>query len=165
MSLINSTIHDSLEALTAKQLAQLIVMRYGIEQFGYTYVSRDDDGQEIPVTLELLASMPGQDISELFDESEHDDAINEIKYAATQASGIPTWCHSSWDRHYDVSVEAFPMPDGRALAFCSVTGGGKHAEPNSYPWVAEAKFIMIDKVVERTISTYTFKEIPETVSD
>ncbi|MNT40446.1 hypothetical protein D3C72_1767610 [compost metagenome] len=97
----------------------------------------------------------------LFDENEHDDAINEVRYEADAVSGIPEWCHYSWGRNYEVDVKAFILPDGRALAFCEMSGGGKHGEPDAYPWVQEAKFIRVSGKTERVIIEYQFEEIPE----
>lgn len=58
-------------------------------------------------------------------------------------------------------MKAFILPDGRALAFCEMSGGGKHGEPNAYPWVQEAEFIKVTGVQERVIKTYSFGDIPE----
>lgn len=58
-------------------------------------------------------------------------------------------------------MKAFILPDGRALAFCEMSGGGKHGEPNAYPWVNEAKFIKVAGVEERVIKTYRFEEIKD----
>jgi len=157
---LDANIHESLNALTASQLAMLFVMRKGL-QFGYDYTLTDDDGQSTDVDLAFLAAAPGELLEVLFEENEHDDAINEVRYEAEAVSGIPEWCHYSWGRNYEVDVKAFILPDGRALAFCEMSGGGKHGEPNAYPWVKEAKFIKVTGVQERVIKTYTFEDIPD----
>ncbi|WP_208101690.1 hypothetical protein [Pseudomonas koreensis] len=82
--------------------------------------------------------MSGEDLERLYDESSHDDAVNEVRYSAVAAPGIPSWCHDSWERNYDVDVKAFILPDGRALAFCEMSGGE-----------------------ERVIKTYKFEDMPE----
>lgn len=155
--MLKETIHHSLSELTATQLAKLLVMHYGIDAFGYEYGASNG-----PVTLDALASMSGQDIDDLYEISSHDDAVNEVRYQAVDVPGISSWCHYSWERNYDVDVKAFILPDGRALAFCEMSGGGRHGEPNAYPWVEEAKFIKVSGVEERVIKTYKFEEIPET---
>ena len=158
--MLDANIHETLSMLTASQLAKLLVMRKGLE-FGYTYTLTDDDGQNIDIDLAFLAAAPGDLLETLFDENEHDDAINEVRYEAEDVHGIPYWCHYSWDRNYEIDVKAFILPDGRALAFCEMSGGGKHGDPNAYPWEDEAKFIRVTGVEERVIKTYKFEEIPE----
>ncbi|MNE16598.1 hypothetical protein D3C80_1095480 [compost metagenome] len=158
--MLDANIHETLSTLTASQLAKLLVMRKGLE-FGYTYTLNDDDGQDIDIDLAFLAAAPGDLLEALFDENEHDDAINEVRYEADAVSGIPEWCHYSWGRNYEVDVKAFILPDGRALAFCEMGGGGKHGEPDAYPWVQEAKFIRVSGKTERVIIEYQFEEIPE----
>lgn len=158
--MLDENIHRSLNTLTANQMAKLLVMHHGIDAFGYKYDSLRD-ALNSHVTLEDLASMSGEDLDQLYDETSHDDAVNEVRYSAVDAHGVPSWCHYSWERNYEVDVKAFILPDGRALAFCEMSGGGKHGEPDSYPWVEEAKFIKVSGVEERVIKTYKFEEIPE----
>ncbi|MFJ1336807.1 hypothetical protein ACIKP7_01545 [Pseudomonas caricapapayae] len=158
--MLDANIHESLNALTASQLAMLLVMRKGLD-FGYDYTFTDDDGQSTAVDLAFLAKAPGDLLEVVFEENDHDDAINEVRYQAEDVSGIPEWSHYSWGRNYEVDVKAFILPDGRALAFCEMSGGGKHGEPDAYPWVQEAKFIKVTGAQERVIKTYTFEEIPE----
>lgn len=158
--MLDANIHESLNALNASQLAMLLVMRKGLE-FGYDYTLTDDDGQSATVDHAFLAAAPGELLEVIFEENEHDDAINEVRYEAEAVSGIREWCHYSWGRNYEVDVKAFILPDGRALAFCEMSGGGKHGEPNAYPWVQEAKFIKVTGVQERVIKTYSFEDIPK----
>ena len=158
--MLDTTIHDSLSTLTASQVAKLLVMRKGL-QFGYAYKFTDDDGQGVNIDNAFLTSAPGDLLDTLFDETDHDDAINEVRYGAVDVGGIAEWSHYSWGRNYDVDVKAFILPDGRALAFCEMSGGGKHGEPDAYPWVEEAKFIKVSGVEERVIKTYKFEDIPE----
>lgn len=157
--MLDANLHHSLNTLTASQLAKLLVMRKGLE-FGYTYAFIDD-GQDSNIDNAFLSAAPGELIDTMFEENEHDDAINEVRYEAEEVRGIASWCHYSWERNYEVDVKAFILPDGRALAFCEMSGGGKHGEPNAYPWVEEAKFIKVSGVEERVIRTYTFEDIPE----
>lgn len=158
--MLDANIHESLNALNASQLAMLLVMRKGLD-FGHDYTLTDDDGQSATVDHAFLAAAPGELLEVIFEENEHDDAINEVRYEAEAVSGIREWCHYSWGRNYEVDVKAFILPDGRALAFCEISGGGKHGEPNAYPWVQEAKFIKVTGVQERVIKTYSFEDIPE----
>lgn len=158
--MLDANTHHSLNTLTASQMAKLLVMRKGLE-FGYAYTFTDDDGQDSSIDNAFLSAAPGELLDTLFDENEHDDAINEVRYEAEDVRGIPSWCHYSWERNYEVDVKAFILPDGRALAFCEMGGGGKHGEPDAYPWVEETKFIKISGVEERVIKTYKFEEIPE----
>lgn len=158
--MLEANINQHLSTLTASQLAKLLVMRKGLE-FAYDYTFTDDDGQETYIDEAFLAAAPGELIDTLFDENEHDDAINEVRYEAEDVSGIREWCHYSWGRNYEIDVKAFILPDGRALAFCEMSGGGKHGDPNAYPWVNEAKFIKVAGVEERVIKTYKFEEIPD----
>lgn len=158
--MLDANIHEALDTLSVSQLAMLLVMRKGLE-FGYEYTFTDDDGQEADVDLAFLAAAPGDLLKAIFEENEHDDAINEVRYGAVDASGIPEWSHYSWGRHHEVDVKAFILPDGRALAFCEMSGGGKHGDPGSYPWVKEAKFIKVAGMQERVIKTYSFEELPE----
>ena len=158
--MLDANIHHSLNTLTARQMAKLLVMHHGINAFGYKYDSLRDAPNGL-VTLEDLASMSGEDLDQLYDESSHDDAVNEVRYSAVDAPGVPSWCHHSWERNYEVDVKAFILPGGRALAFCEMSGGGKHGEPDAYPWVEEAKFIKVSGVEERVIKTYKFEDIPE----
>ena len=157
--MLDATIHDALNTLTAPQLAKLLVMRKGL-QFGYDYTFTDDDGQDTTIDAGFLAAAPGELLDSLFEENAHDDAINEVRYEAVGVSGIASWCHYSWERNYEVDVKAFILPDGRALAFCEMSGGGKHGEPDAYPWVDEAKFIKVSGVEERVIKTYKFEQLP-----
>ncbi|WP_296267374.1 hypothetical protein [Pseudomonas sp. UBA6562] len=158
--MLNENIHESLSTLTASQLAMLLVMRKGLD-FGYDYTFTDDDGQSAAVDHAFLSAAPGDLLEVIFEENEHDDAINEVRYGAVDVSGIAEWCHYSWGRNYEVDVKALILPDGRALAFCEMSGGGKFGEPNAYPWVKEAKFIKVTDVKERVIKTYKFEEIPD----
>ncbi|MFJ2319245.1 hypothetical protein [Pseudomonas sp. NPDC087817] len=158
--MLDANFHHSLNTLTASQMAKLLVMRKGLE-FGYAYTFTDDDGQDSNIDNAFLSAAPGELLDTLFEENEHDDAINEVRYEAEVVRGIPAWCHYSWERNYEVDVKAFILPDGRALAFCEMSGGGKHGEPDAYPWVEEAKFIRVSSVEERVIKTYKFEEIPE----
>lgn len=158
--MLDATIHKSLNSLTASQLAKLLVMRKGLE-FGYAYKITDDEGQVTQFDEVFLASAPGDLLDSLFDHNAHDDAINEVRYGAVDVPGIASWCHYSWERSYEVDVKAFILPDGRALAFCEMSGGGKHGEPDAYPWVDEAKFIKVSGVEERVVKTYKFEEMPE----
>ncbi|WP_144933973.1 hypothetical protein [Pseudomonas alabamensis] len=160
--MLDANIHEALNTLSASQLAMLLVMCKGLE-FGYEYIFTDDDGQEADVDLAFLAAAPGDLLEAVFEENEHDDAINEVRYGAVDASGIREWSHYSWGRHYEVNVKAFILPDGRALAFCEMSGGGHHGDPGSYPWIKEAKFIKVAGVQERVIKTYSFEELPEAV--
>ncbi|WPX89219.1 hypothetical protein [Pseudomonas asiatica] len=157
--MLNANIHDSLDTLTASQVAMLLVMRKGLD-FGYEYTATDDDGQSTAVDLAFLTKAPGDVLEIVFEENEHDDAINEVRYEAVPVSGIAEWCHYSWGRNYEIDVKAFILPDGRALAFCEMSGGGKHGDPGAYPWVQEAKFIKVTGVQERVIKTYKFEDIP-----
>lgn len=154
--MLDSNIHNSLNELTASQLAKLLVMRKGLA-FGYVYTAPDDATVDLP----YLAAAPGELLDSVFDDNSHDDAINEVRYEAEDVGGIASWCHYSWERNYEVDVKAFILPDGRALAFCEMSGGGKHGEPSAYPWVEEAKFIKVAGVEERTVKTYKFEEIPD----
>jgi len=158
---LDANINENFSSLTASQLAKLLILRKGLE-FGYKYEFSDDDGQDIDVDEALLVQAPGELIDSIFNDNDHDDAINEVRYEAEPVSGIPEWCHYSWGRNYEVDVKAFILPDGRALAFCEMSGGGKHGEPEAYPWVDEAKFIKVAGVEERVIKTYKFEEYPET---
>jgi hypothetical protein len=159
--MLDANIHHSLNTLTASQMAKLLVMRKGL-QFGYAYTFTDDDGQDSNIDNAFLSAAPGELLDTLFEENEHDDAINEVRYEAEDVRGIPAWCHYSWERNYEVDVKAFILPDGRALAFCEMSGGGKHGDPDAYPWVDEAKFIKVAGVEERIIKTYKFEDLPET---
>ena len=114
--MLNAKIYHSLNTLTASQMAKLLAMHHGIGAFGYKYESLRDAPNGL-ITLEDLASMPGEDLERLYDESSHDDAVNEVRYSAVAAPGIPSWCHYSWERDYEVDVKSFILPDGRALAF------------------------------------------------
>jgi hypothetical protein len=158
--MIDASINENFSSLSASQLAKLLVLLKGLE-FGYDYVISDDDGVEMTVTKDLLAQAPGELIDSIFDENEHDDAINEVRYDAEDAHGISEWAHYSWNRNYEVDVKAFILPDGRALAFCEMSGGGKFGEPDSYPWVDEAKFIKVAGFEEKIIKIYKFEEIQE----
>lgn len=158
--MFNTNVHDSMSTLTASQLAKLLVMRKGL-QFGYAYTLTDDDGRDVSIDNALLASASGDLLDNLFDENEHDDAINEARYGAEDVGGIPEWSHYSWGRNYEVYVKAFILPDGRALAFCEMSGGGSHGDPDAYPWIEEAKFVKVSGVEKRVIKTYKFEEIPE----
>jgi hypothetical protein len=158
--MLDANTHHSLSTLTASQLAKLLVMRKGLE-FGYAYTLTDNDGRDSNIDNAFLSAAPRELLDTLFDENEHDDAINEVRYEAEDVRGIPSWCHYSWERNYEVDVKAFILPDGRALAFCEMSGGGKHGEPDAYPWVEEAKFIKVAGVEERVIKAYKFDEIPE----
>jgi len=51
-----------------------------------------------------------------------------VRYGAEEVRVIPPWCHYSWERYYEIDVKAFILTDGRALAFCEMSGGGKHTK-------------------------------------
>lgn len=93
--MLDTNIHHSLNTLTASQLAKLLVMRKGLE-FGYAYTFTDDEGRDSNIDNAFLSVAPGELLDTLFDENEHDDAINEVRYEAEEVRGIPSWCHSSW---------------------------------------------------------------------
>ncbi|WP_434771829.1 hypothetical protein [Pseudomonas entomophila] len=158
--MLDANIYEALDTLSASQLAMLLVMRKGLE-FGYGYTFTDDDGQETDIDLAFLTAASSDLLEVIFEENEHNDAINEFCYGAVDASGIREWSHYSWGRHYEVDVKVFILPDGRALAFCEMSSGGHHGDPFSYPWVKEAKLIKVAGVQERVIKTYSFKELPE----
>lgn len=70
-------------------MAKLLVMHHGIDAFGYKYDSVGDAARGL-VTLKDLASMSGADLDQLYDESSHDDAVNEVRYSAVAAPGVPS---------------------------------------------------------------------------
>jgi len=74
--MLDANIHRSLNTLTASQLAKLLVMRKELE-FSYAYTLSDDDGQDINIDNAFPSSAAGELLEILFDENEHDDAIND----------------------------------------------------------------------------------------
>lgn len=57
------------------------MMHHGIDAFGYQYDSLRDAPNGL-VTLEDLAFMSGVDLGQLYNETSHDDALNEVRNSA-----------------------------------------------------------------------------------
>lgn len=85
--MLDANIHYSLNTLTASQVAKLLVMRKGLE-FGYAYTFTDYDGQDSNIDNAFLSAAPGELLDTLFDENEHDDAINEVRYDAEEKGDV-----------------------------------------------------------------------------
>lgn len=97
--------------------------------------------------------------SQLNDEDELRDARNEARHHGEEVSGIKTRIHYSWERNFEVCVRVIPLDNERGLAYNYVTGGGKHGEPDSHEWWAEAWFVTCTGT--ETIVKRTYADIPE----
>lgn len=132
--------------LTATQEAQRLILKHW------------GNWQQIE---ELLAPISGDQIESLWDKySEEDiqDAINEVRWHGDEVVGINTRFHYSWGRHYDVEVRVISLNEGTGLAYNFVSGGGKHGEPESYPWWQEAWYVKCTGT--KTVVTNTYEDIP-----
>lgn len=93
------------------------------------------------------------------------DDLQDARYD-TRHHGIETSIrnriHHTWERNYDVETRVIHLGDGRGLAYNYVTGGGKHGDPDSFPWWNEAWFVKCTGT--KTVTTHTYEDIPEVKS-
>ena len=141
--------HDSLMALSPKAIAGVLILHKAIE-LGQAHVG---------LKPETIASMSEAAILEHVEDLRgQSDAFNECRYDhAVPARGIEPRIDNSWERHFEVYTRAIPLTNDKALAFNMVTGGGKFASPESYPWDKECWLINITGT--ETIVKHTFGEI------
>lgn len=132
--------------ITAKQEAQRLIL----SQLGQW-------SQE----AKLLDGIPDDQIDSLWNEFSDDlqDARNEVRHAGQEVSEITSRAHYSWERNYEVEVRVIKLVGSKGLAYNFMSGGGKHGEPESYPWWDEAWFVECTGTV--TIVRHTFADIPE----
>lgn len=67
------------------------------------------------------------------DDDQVQDARNEVR-----SSGIETGLPCEWSRHYESEAVARQAADGSWVGWTHWHGGGKHGEPESIDWIAEA---------------------------
>jgi hypothetical protein len=98
---------------------------------------------------------------ELYDDLQ--DARYDTRHQGTRVSSadVPERIHFSWSRNYEVDTHVIHLDDKRGLAFNYVTGGGKHGDPDSYPWWQEAWFVTCTGSETVSVTTYSYKDIPD----
>lgn len=133
--------------LTPQQVGQLLILR--------TYWRWENDPM---ADAELTAAEIAQFYDDLGEDDLLIDAFNDTRHQGT-ASDIPTRIHFSWTRNYEVDTHVIHLDDQRGLAFNYVTGGGKHGEPDAYPWIDEAWFVKCTGT--QTVTTHTYEDIPD----
>lgn len=132
--------------ITAKQEAQRLILA----QLGQW-------SQE----AKILDGIQDDQIDSLWEEFSDDlqDARNEVRCAGQEAPEINSRAHYSWSRNYEVEVRVIKLSGNKGLAYNFMSGGGKHGDPESYPWWDEAWFVECTGTV--TIVRHTFSDIPE----
>lgn len=149
MSLKPIEMHDSMGALEPTAVACVLLLHKALEL-----------GQLPPeLTAEEIGSMTPealQEACELY--IGNTDARNEVRHEGVKTK-LVTRIHHSWERNYEVEVHAIPITEDKALAFNFVEGGGKHGEPESYPWEDQCWFVKITGI--KTVVITTFAEIEE----
>lgn len=112
-------------------------------------------GQEIPVDL------TGEEVDQFIEEAKADvpdayqDASNDVR-SGEHTTGLPTPSH----RHYEAEAVAAKAPNGQWVGWTYWHGGGKHGQPESIDWIADAYHVehsAEDKVV--TVHTFTMTEV------
>lgn len=82
------------------------------------------------------------------------DARNEIRCCG-QETGLP--CESS--RYYETEAVAAQAPDGSWVGWTYYSGGGKHGEPQSMPWIEHAYDLACTEEV-KTVTVRSFAKVP-----
>lgn len=134
--------------LTAKQTAQKFILNlYGKWQA--------DERLQGDLTAEQIAAYWEEFADDL------QDARNEARYHGQEVpfKQVRDRAHYSWGRHYDVCVRVINLDGETGLAYNFMSGGGKHGEPDSYPWWDEAWFVKCTGT--ETVVTHTYEDIPE----
>lgn len=135
---------------TAAQVAQLLILRDYWRGQGNPWKDAEFTPQEI-----------AQHWDDNYDAMLNINGIDEAKYMADVVpyDQVRNRIHHTWERNYDVNVRVFNLGDGRGLAFNNVTGGGKHGEPDAYPWWQEAWFVTCTGTT--TVVKHSYEDIPE----
>lgn len=136
--------------LSASQVAQLLILRN-------FWASNDNpwkDAEFTPAELE-------QQWQDNWGDIENFGVQNDVRYHGTRVpyDQVRPRIHPTWERHYDVEVRVINLGDDRGLAYNYVSGGGKHGDPDSFPWFNEAWFVKCTGT--KTVTTHTYKDIPE----
>jgi hypothetical protein len=110
---------------------------------------------------ELIVDIPEDQIDTLWDKHCDDlqDSRNEVRWQGDEVSEIKSRAHYTWGRNYDVDVRVIKLPGDKGLAYNFMSGGGKHGEPEAYPWWDEAWFVEVTGTV--TTVRHTYADIPE----
>lgn len=132
--------------LSAKQTAQRLILAH----WGNWQDIEELKGEISPEMLEQFWDEYGDDECE---------SRNEVRWHGDETSNINTRIHYSWSRNYDVEVRVINLGDGNGLAYNFVSGGGKHGDPDAYPWWDEAWFVKCTGA--KTVVTHTYEDIAE----
>ena len=92
------------------------------------------------------------------------DDLQDARYDTRHhgaAVSIPNRIHHTWERNYEVSTRVIFLGNGLGLAYNYVTGGGKHGNPDDFPWWQECWFVKHTHTQERITHTHVYEDIPE----
>jgi hypothetical protein len=97
------------------------------------------------------AAITSDNVDELYEEQ---DAYGQYEFRQGEVeTDIP--CESS--RHYESRSVAAQMADGSWVGWTYWSGGGKHGEPESIPWMSEAYELDV-KEEEKLVIVQTFSK-------
>ena len=89
--------------------------------------------------LEIDFSDPSQ-VEHDFWIGEYNDKKQDIQEEISEC-GVETGLDCEFSRYYDSEAVAAQMSDGTWVGWTYWTGGGKHGEPSSVPWIEDAYYV------------------------
>ncbi len=101
-------------------------------------------------TIEVTAENVDRLYARLVNDSEHWDAMNEVREGEVE-TGIPC----DWSRHYESKSVAAKMPDGSWVGWTYWYGGGKHGCPEEVSWI-DGAYDLDCKEEEKLVVIQTF---------
>ena len=92
-----------------------------------------------------------EEILENHDDGSLQDVIYSFRTDGGEATNI-----QQFDRNYEIEVRAIKL-QGQWVGWWHLHGGGKHSEPEAWPWIENAVFIDLVSEEEVTITKRTFE--------
>jgi hypothetical protein len=103
-----------------------------------------------------LSIDPAAITSDNVDELYEDQDVYDLEYEFRQGE-VETDLPCEYSRHYESRSVAAQMADGSWVGWTYWSGGGKHGEPESIPWMSEAYELDV-KEEEKLVIVQTFSK-------
>ncbi|MFW1850075.1 hypothetical protein ACG9XR_05820 [Acinetobacter guillouiae] len=147
--------------MNAQQLIKYQIIKRGLELYdefaGVIAANFSDTFSENDNNETILSKLTSENIEEIFDELEYDDAMmdgrSEVRCSGQEINLDP----KNWSRHYEVDAVAMKI-NGIWVAWDYFYGGGKHSEPDAIGWIEDARIVNC-KEEQVTVTKYTFSEV------
>lgn len=135
---------------TAPQYLKQEIILWGIDH-------NDSYNSELP-EREIVINMTGEEIDELYDELDGEDAIIDGR-SEVRNYGENTDLPAPYSRHYESQSVAYQMHDGTWVGWTYWYGGGKHGEPESIEWIDNAYFVdCVEKEMLVIVRSFSLEE-------